>query len=144
MLFTNGANWYDFWTGEYFTGGQNITVQAPLDQMPIFIKAGSIIPMERAQLEYASQTTDEPMEIKIWPGTDGSFMLYEDSGDGYGYEVGEYNQIAMTWQDKERKLTIASAKFKFPQSINGRKCVAIVGEIEREFNYSGEEIELTF
>ena len=139
-----GADWYNFWTGQYHQGGQNISVQAPLDIMPIFVKAGSIIPIETAQLEYASQTTDEPLEIKVWPGADAHFVLYEDSGDGYAYEKGKYNQIVMTWEEKSKKLNIGSAKFDFPQSMNGRKCIVKVGEKEVEFNYNGKKVEFTF
>ena len=88
-----GADWYDFHTGERFDGGQEMIADTPIDRIPVFVKAGSVIPMEQ-RLTYADECVDTPFEIHIYPGADASFALYEDEGDGYGYEKGGYNSIS--------------------------------------------------
>ena len=99
-----GCDWYDFHTGKRYAGGQGVTVDAPLNRMPLFVKAGSIVPMVEG-LQYADQKPDGPMEIRVYPGADAHFDLYEDAGDGYGYESGEYTLTRLEWDDTKRTLT---------------------------------------
>jgi len=99
-----GCDWYDFWTGERYTGGREVTVEAPLDRIPLFAKTGAIIPMAEG-LQYADQKPDEPLEIHVWRGADGAFDLYDDAGDGYGYERGEYALNPLRWDDGRGELT---------------------------------------
>ena len=101
---TSGG-WYDFWTGEKIEGGQYIERSTPLDILPIHIRAGSIVPMG-PQLQYAMEKPMDPIELRIYRGADGSFIIYEDDGETYGYERGEYNLIHLEWRDKEQKLVI--------------------------------------
>lgn len=98
-----GNGWYDYWTSTYFTGGQWIETAAPLDRIPIFIREGSILP----RVEYAQSTEElgQELEILIYTGSDGEFTLYEDQGDGYGYEQGKYCATVLKWNDGDRKLT---------------------------------------
>lgn len=138
------GSWTDFWTGECLEGGRFVEVATPLEQIPLFVRAGSIVPMETAKLEYACQQTGEPIELRVYPGADGSFQLYEDSGDGYGYEAGEYNRIALRWQDRTRTFTVGAANRDFPQSIRGRQCVVRVGDSAQTFTYHGEPVTITF
>lgn len=86
----SGCGWYDYWTGEKFEGGQIVETAAPLDIMPLYVREGSILPMGPA-IQYASENPDVPLELYIYPGCDGEFLLYHDAGDGYGYERGEYS-----------------------------------------------------
>ena len=93
-----GCAWFDFWDGARYDGGQSVEVAAPLDRMPLFVRAGSIVPMANG-LQYADQAPEGPLEIRIYPGSDAVFNYYEDAGDGYGYERGEYTLRTLRWDD---------------------------------------------
>lgn len=140
----SGTGWYDFYTGTYYEGGQTVAADAPLDHIPVFVKAGSILPMEAAGMQYAQQEVDTPLELHIYGGADGSFDYYEDAGEGYQYENGEYNAISMTWKDADKTLAIGGAKKKFPQGMIGRKCLAILGDRKVEFTYEGKPMQIRF
>ena len=113
--------WYDFWTGATFTGaaGQIITAQTPMQTMPIYVRAGSIIPMG-PQITYAD-TPANPIELRVYTGADGSFTLYEDEGDGYAYETGVYATIPFSWSESTQNLTIGSRSGTFPGILGTRK-----------------------
>jgi alpha-D-xyloside xylohydrolase len=98
--------------------------------------------METAPIEYAGQITGEPLEIRVYPGADGVFSLYEDSGDGYDYEKGKYNRIKLEWNDRSGVLTIGPAGHNFPQSILNRRCLIRAGEALREISYTGKPLRL--
>ena len=101
-----GCDWYDFWTEERHAGGQTVTVDAPLDRIPLFVRAGSILPMAEG-LQYADQKPEGPLEVRVYAGADGAFELYDDAGDGYGYENGEYTLTRLQWNDAAGQLTPA-------------------------------------
>jgi alpha-D-xyloside xylohydrolase len=97
------AAWFNFWTGEALHGAQQILAKAPLDRIPLFVRAGSILPMG-AVSEWAGQQKDALMELRIYPGADGDFTLYSDQGDGYQYEAGAHATIALHWDDQSKTL----------------------------------------
>lgn len=139
-----GCEWYDFWSGRRFTGGQWVDADCPLDHIPVFVKAGSILPMESG-LEYAQQVSKAPFEIHIYPGEDASFALYEDSGDGYEYEGGEYTVIPMNWQDSTSTFSMGECHRDFSQSVRGRTIqLYLHGEKPQEisFEYTGAPINI--
>jgi len=103
------ASWYDFWTGKSFKGGQSVKVPSPLNRIPLFVKAGSIIPIGRS-IQYVGQKTADSLEIRIYSGANGRFDLYEDEGDGYSYERGNYRLIPFRWDQHNRTLTIGALK----------------------------------
>jgi alpha-D-xyloside xylohydrolase len=138
-----GSLWYDFWTGEAHEGGRELIVPVPPGRMPLFVRAGSIVPAETALLEYSGQVGGEPMEIRVYPGADGAFSLYEDSGDGYDYEKGSRNRISLEWNDRDRILTIGPGEYNFPQSILNRPCLIRTGKTLREIRYTGEPLRIT-
>jgi alpha-D-xyloside xylohydrolase len=105
--------WYDFWTGSSVSGGQKIHVEAPLERMPLFIRAGSILPLG-PEIEYADQKPGDPIELRIYSGADGSFDLYEDEGDNYGYEKGAHAIIPIKWSQKSKTLTIGDRAGTYP------------------------------
>jgi alpha-D-xyloside xylohydrolase len=109
----NEGGWYDFHTGEHFAGGQTVQIPVSLNDIPLFVRAGSIIPMG-GMIEYAGQADRDPMEIRIYPGRDGSFVLYDDQHDGYAYEDGEFSLVTLNWNDAERKLRLAKREGSFP------------------------------
>ena len=108
-----GADWIDFWSGESLVGGFTVKAVALEDRIPLFVKAGSIIPLG-PEMEWNDQKPCDPIELRIYPGTDGAFTLYEDEGDSYRYEKGAYATIHMVWNDKEKNLTLADRKGSFP------------------------------
>ncbi len=112
------TSWYDFWTGKQVNGGQTIKTEAPIDKIPLYIKAGSIIPMGPV-IQYATEKND-PIEIRIYPGVDGEFTLYEDENDNYNYEKGKYSTITFKWDDTKKTLLISDRKGSFPGMIDKR------------------------
>lgn len=108
-----GSVWYDFWTDKKYTGGQWITVESPIDQIPVFVKAGTILPLSKG-IQYADEQPEEGLEIRIYPGADGTFTLYEDAGNGYGFEKGEYALTKFCWDDQGKKLTKEERKGNYP------------------------------
>ncbi|MEO6550478.1 MAG: TIM-barrel domain-containing protein [Ferruginibacter sp.] len=97
--------WYDFWTGKRFDGGQTIKTAAPQDKIPVFVKAGSIVPMGKF-LQYTSEKPMDTLEIRVYTGADGQFTLYNDEGDNYNYEKGKYKVIPIKWNEQQKTLTI--------------------------------------
>lgn len=113
------SKWYDFWTGELLDGGKTISAAAPIDILPLYVKAGSIIPMG-PHMEYATEKPADNIELRIYPGADGSFKFYEDENDNYNYEKGQYATFNINWNDKTRKLSISDTKGKFPGMLKNR------------------------
>ena len=111
--------WYDFWTGEVFEGSKTLKADAPIDKIPLFVKAGSIIPMGPF-LQYAIEKPADPIELRIYPGADARFTLYEDENDNYNYEKGIYSTIDFTWNDAKHLLTIADRAGEFPGMVKDR------------------------
>lgn len=112
------SDWFDFWTGKHYLGGQTIKADAPLDRIPLFVKAGSIIPMGKI-IQHSAEKSDT-LEIRIYKGADAEFDLYEDEGDNYNYEKGKYSIISFKWIDKKNTLTIASKLGDFDGSLQKR------------------------
>jgi alpha-D-xyloside xylohydrolase len=108
-----GTAWYDFWTGAHRAGGQVISVEADLGKIPLHVRAGSILPLGPVK-PYADAQSEEPMEIRVYPGRDGVFELYDDEGDGPGYEQGRYATVRFAWHDDRRVLEIGSRQGSFP------------------------------
>jgi alpha-D-xyloside xylohydrolase len=117
-VYLPGGTWYDFWTGSTTAGGTTTRADAPLSRIPLFVKAGSIVPMGPF-IQYATESAD-PLEIRIYPGQDGTFTLYEDGGDTYAYETGEYAQIQFTWDDAAQQLTVGARTGTFPGMLATR------------------------
>ena len=99
-----GSDWFDFWTGERLAGGQRVDADAPLERMPLYVRSGSIVPMGPA-LQHTAETSAAASELRIYPGRDGAFTLYEDDGASYAYEQGEFSELPMTWNEEARTLT---------------------------------------
>jgi alpha-D-xyloside xylohydrolase len=148
------AAWYDFWTGKSLTGGQEIEAHAPLDRMPLFVRAGSIVPMG-PQIEYATQDPAGPIELRIYRGADGKFDLYEDTGDGYEYEKGQHSVIPIRWDDRSSVLTIGSRQGSFSGMIEHREFRVVLvssghgigsdvtSSVNADISYKGEAVETT-
>jgi alpha-D-xyloside xylohydrolase len=105
-VYLPAGTWYDFWTGSTSAGSTTVTANAPLSQIPIHVRGGSIVPMG-PMIQYATQSAD-PLEIRVYAGADASFTIYEDEGDTYNYETGQYAQIPLTWNNAAKTLTIGA------------------------------------
>ena len=113
-----GAGWFDFWTGTNYAGGQTISAAAPIQTMPLYVRAGAILPYGPS-IQYAMEKVD-PIELRVYPGANGSFTLYEDEGDNYNYESGVHATIPFTWNDTARTLTIGARAGSFPGMLAQR------------------------
>jgi alpha-D-xyloside xylohydrolase len=105
--------WYDFWTGASTNGRREIDADAPVDRLPLYVRAGSILPLG-PEIEYADEKPAGPIEFRIYTGADGEFVLYQDAGDGYEYEHGVHSVIPMHWSESTRTLTIGQREGKYP------------------------------
>ena len=112
------TGWFDFWTGKHFKGGQTVKTDAQLDRIPLFVKAGSIIPMGKI-IQHSAEKSDT-LEIRVYKGANGKFELYEDEGDNYNYEKGKYSTISFKWNEKEQTLTIGDKQGSYSGSLKKR------------------------
>jgi alpha-D-xyloside xylohydrolase len=136
-LYLPDARWYDFWSGASVDGKRAIDAAAPLDRLPLYVRAGSILPLG-PDVEYASQKSADPIELRIYPGADGNFTIYEDENDTYNYEKGSYATIPLHWDDKSGTLMIGDRKGSFPGMLSNRKFNVVVVK-----NGRGVGIDLT-
>jgi len=120
-----GSEWIDFWTGEKLQGGQELTRETPINMTPLYVKAGSILPWG-PDVQYASQKDWSTLEIRIYPGADAKFTLYEDEKDNYNYEKGKFSTIAFNWNDAARTLSIGDLKGAFNGMLKNRKFQVVV------------------
>ena len=139
-LYLPRGMWYDFWTGQKAAGGHSLTVPAPIGTMPLYVKAGSIIPMGE-EMEYATQKPANTIELRIYPGADGHFTLYEDENNNYDYEKGSYCTIDFHWTDNNKTLSISAAKGSFPGMLRQRVFNIV---LVRPGNGIGETSSATF
>jgi alpha-D-xyloside xylohydrolase len=147
------GDWYDFWTGERRVSGQTSKVATPLDMIPLYVRAGTILPMGPV-IQYASEKAADPIELRVYRGADGFFKLYEDEGDDYNYEKGVYSEIPITWNESRQILTIGKRKGSFPGMLTKRTFDVIwvgeghgVGEqvtekIDAEVSYHGRTVTI--
>jgi len=127
-LYLPKAHWYDFWSGTSADGGQVIDGAAPLERMPLYIRAGSILPMG-PDIEWSTQKPADPIELRVYHGADGDFTLYEDENDTYSYEKGVYATIPFHWDDARQVLTVGQRTGKFPGMLSTRTFrIVFVGE----------------
>ncbi len=122
-----GTSWYDFWANEKINGGKEIVKETTIDEIPLFIKSGSIIPFG-PQVQYATEKKWDSLEIRVYPGANGEFILYEDENDNYNYEKGTYSTITFSWNDAKKTLNIGDRKGSFPGMLLNRKfSITIIG-----------------
>jgi alpha-D-xyloside xylohydrolase len=145
--------WYNFWTGKRFTGGQTVKTDAPQDKIPLFVKAGSIVPMGKF-MQYTSEKPMDTLEIRIYPGADGQFTLYSDEGNNYNYEKGKYAVIPFKWSEQQQTLTIDKQQGGYAGALKKRvlnivwvnetdgKGIEISPKIKAVI-YTGEKISVT-
>lgn len=114
------AKWYDVWSGSSVEGPRMVDAAAPIDRLPLFVRAGAIVPMG-PEKEWSTEKPEDPIELRIYPGADGDFTLYEDENDGYNYEKGVYATIPFHWDDAKQTLTIGERRGTFPGMLTERR-----------------------
>jgi alpha-D-xyloside xylohydrolase len=118
-LYLPKAEWYDFWRGAWHAGPAVVDAPSPLEQIPLYVRAGSIVPLG-PDLEWSTEKPEDPIELRIYRGADGDFTLYEDENDNYNYEKGAYATISFHWDNAKKALTIADRKGQFPGILQNR------------------------
>jgi alpha-D-xyloside xylohydrolase len=149
------AGWFDFWTGKGLAGGVNIDSPAPIETIPLYIKAGSIVPMG-PYLQYATEKEADPIELRIYRGSDGKFTLYEDENDNYNYVKGKYAIIDFRWDDSNKILFVSGCKGSFPGMLKERTFnivvvkenhgtgVEVCPDPDRVIKYKGAGVKVQF
>jgi alpha-D-xyloside xylohydrolase len=153
-VYLPNAKWYDFWSGAATDGGKEITAAAPLDRLPLYVRAGSILPLG-PDVEWSTEKPVDPIELRVYRGADGEFTLYEDENDNYNYEKGAHATIPLRWDDAKKTLTIGDRQGQFPGMLANRTFrVVFVGENrgvgiapsdtpDKVVNYSGKQTTVT-
>ena len=132
-----GATWYDFWTNQKYKGGQTVTIETTLDRVPMFVRAGSILPLG-PEMQYVGEKAWDNLELRLYPGADGSFTLYEDEGDSYNYERGVYSTITFLWNDRARTLTIGQRQGEYPGMLATRQFTIVLPDgSSKTVDYNG-------
>ena len=147
------SGWYDFWSGERIAGDQTITAAAPADRIPLYLRAGSILPLG-PEVEFAEEQGSTPIELRIYRGANGQFTLYEDQGDTYAYERGAYATIPLSWDETSGTLTIGARAGSYP-GMQAQKTFRVVwvganhgagpdvvAEADRRVAYRGQEVRV--
>jgi alpha-glucosidase (family GH31 glycosyl hydrolase) len=147
--------WYDFWTGQKYDGSQTVKTSAPLNKIPLFVRAGSIVPMGK-MIQYTGQLPSDTIEIRIYKGADGRFMLYEDESDNYNYERGICSTIEFRWSNTSSTLTIGKRNGEFPGMLKTKTFkivivspeegvgVEVTNKFQKEVKYNGHEKQVVF
>lgn len=139
-----GAVWYDYWTNQQYKGGQKITLQTTIDKIPLFVKAGSIVPIG-PKVQYATEKSWDNLTINVYSGANGEFILYEDEFDNYNYEHGEYTEIPMTWNNSSRTLTIGDRKGSYEGMLAKRKfTITLNSGTQKTVDYTGTSTVVKF
>jgi len=112
VLLPKNERWYDFWTGAQVQG-DTATLDAPRSSIPLLVRAGSVVPLGPF-VQHAAEQPGAPIELRVYPGRNGEFVLYDDEGDGYGYEAGKRSEIRIEWNDKQRRLTFGKRLGSYP------------------------------
>jgi len=139
-----GAYWFDFWTNQKHSGGQKIEKSVNLQSIPLYVKAGSIIPFG-PDVQYATEKKWDHLTVKIYPGADADFVLYEDEFDNYNYEKGAFTEIPFHWNEKSKTLIVEARKGKFNGMIEKRNFSLLLPDGQQKtVSYSGKKINVSF
>ncbi len=136
------TRWYNYWTNEAVEGGQKLTVSTTLNRIPLFVRAGSIVPFG-PRVQYTGEKKWDNLTLCVYPGANGSFTLYEDEGDNYNYEKGAYTEIPMSWNNANRTLTIGARKGAYDGMLQKRQfTVKTAGGNSKTVTYTGKKIKI--
>jgi len=137
-----GTRWYNFFTGKAYDGGQAITLPTTLKTIPLFVRAGSIVPIG-PDVQYTTEKPWDELELRVYPGADGTFTLYEDEGNNYRYEQGAYTEIELKWNDRQRTLTIGQRRGQFSGMLQSRTFTVVTPDGQsRKVSYQGKKVSV--
>ena len=140
----SGADWFDFWTNEKHKGGQEIQKTVNLQSIPLYVKAGSIVPFG-PDVQFATEKKWDNLTVRIYPGADSDFVLYEDEFDNYNYEKGDYTEIPFHWNDKSKTLTVDARKGRYKGMIEKRIFNLMLPDgQQKSVRYSGKKVTISF
>lgn len=130
------CGWYDFYNGTHYDGGQTINADAPYERMPLFVREGAIIPFG-PDMQYSTEKPAELINLYVYAGQNGQFMLYEDENDNYNYEKGQYATINISYSDKTHQLTIGQRKGTFKGMLKNRRFNVVLVSKDKTQGYDG-------
>ena len=142
-LYLPAGVWYDFWTGERHEGGRDLVRKVDLETMPLYVRAGAILPLGPVK-QYTGEQVDEPLELRVYPGAAGSFLLYEDDGESFQYRKGEWMGIDMEWSEERRALSLRLARGSRMLAPLERRMNIRMGEAVRPVLFTGRPLEVRF
>ncbi|MFC0772173.1 TIM-barrel domain-containing protein [Terrimonas alba] len=149
------AGWYDLYSGKWYAGGRKIVANAPYEKLPVFVKAGSIIPFG-PELQYTSEKPADTITLNLYTGADASFNLYEDEGTNYNYEKGAFSIIPIKYSEAVKTLTIDNRKGSFNGMLQKRifriniispaktKSLDFTASCDKEITYEGKNLTIKF
>lgn len=128
------------------SGWQVVERATPIEIIPVYVKAGSIVPFTTNEVQYATERKWDKLELRIYPGDNGEFVLYEDENDNYNYESGAYSEIPITWDNEKRILTIGDRKGRFAGMVKNRKFIVNIAgsSSSKTVCYNGRELRIEF
>jgi alpha-glucosidase len=143
-VYLPAGGWYDFNTNEAVSGGQILHVTASLDTIPAYVRAGSILPLGPI-IQSTALGAEDPLEVRIYPGANASFVLYEDDGDTYAYQKGVCSRIPFSWDDASRTLTVGSRSGSFPGMLSTRHLDIVLPDgSKKSVTYTGRSVKVRF
>lgn len=137
------GGWYDFWTGEFLEGGRGVSRNVDLETMPLYVSAGSILPLGPVK-QHTAERSDQPLSLSVYPGADASFLLYEDDGTSFDYRKGEWMGIQMEWNDGLRTLTLNLARGSCMRPPLSRNLEVTLASQTRSVVFDGRPLRLSF
>ena len=143
LLYLPRGSWYDFWTGDAIEGGREIKRQVDLETIPLYVRAGTILPMGPVK-QYTGEKSDQPLNVSVYPGADGEFSLYEDDGKSFDYRRGAWMGLQMTWNDARRILSLELARGSRMLPPSPRALEVKVQHVVRTLQFEGKRMEVQF
>ena len=141
-LYLPEGDWYDFWTNEKQAGNREVIRKVDLATMPLYVRAGAILPLDPVR-QYTAQPTDEPTTIRVYPGRDGEFRLYEDDGKSLDYTRGKFTRTRLKWDDKAKRLVIEpDGDAGFPLGERTFTVELVGGGEPQMVKYAGKRVEV--
>ena len=139
------GTWFDFWTEETLDGGRDITRPVDLDTMPLYVRAGAVIPLDPVR-QYSGEQVEAPMTLVVFPGADGQSAWYDDDGISFEHERGDFSLVELTWQDSARTLDLSLAPGSRVAGQRPRDLdVRIAGTTSKQsIRFEGAPLRITF
>jgi len=145
LYLPQSAGWYDLYSGKWYAGGQRMVAAAPYEKMPVYVKAGSIIPFGPA-LQYTAEKPADTITLNVYTGADASFNLYEDEGTNYNYEKGAFSVIPVKYSESAKTITVGDRKGSFNGMLRKRifRINIISANKTRDLNFDDSDKDISY